>query len=160
MSQHKATVSWKSDNDTFLQGKFTRVHTWAFDGGAVVSASASPSVVPAPYSSTVGTGVHDAAHFIRSASDRSFSFESAGAHLTKTRSWSPTASKVSPPRTFCQTTATDRGEVARRTASGTAISCAGRRATNTRPASHTRGPIVSEAKQAELWAVAWSRVSL
>jgi organic hydroperoxide reductase OsmC/OhrA len=60
MSQHKATVSWKSDNDTFLQGKFTRVHTWAFDGGAVVSASASPSVVPAPYSSTVGVDPEEA----------------------------------------------------------------------------------------------------
>jgi organic hydroperoxide reductase OsmC/OhrA len=51
MSQHKATVSWKSDNETFLQGKFSRAHSWSFDGGLVVPASASPSVVPAPYSS-------------------------------------------------------------------------------------------------------------
>jgi organic hydroperoxide reductase OsmC/OhrA len=51
MSQHKATVSWKSDNENFMTGKFTRLHSWTFDGGAVVPASASPSVVPAPYSS-------------------------------------------------------------------------------------------------------------
>jgi organic hydroperoxide reductase OsmC/OhrA len=66
MSQHKATVSWKSDNDTFLQGKFTRVHTWTFDGGAVVQASASPSVVPAPWSSTAGVDPEEA--FVASVS--------------------------------------------------------------------------------------------
>jgi organic hydroperoxide reductase OsmC/OhrA len=66
MSQHKATVSWKSDNDRFLEGKFTRVHTWAFDGGAVVAASASPSVVPAPYSSAVGVDPEEA--FVASVS--------------------------------------------------------------------------------------------
>jgi hypothetical protein len=54
MAQHKATVSWKSDNDKFMEGKFTRQHTWTFDGGAVVAASASPSVVPVPYSSIEG----------------------------------------------------------------------------------------------------------
>ena len=31
MSQHKATVSWRSDNDRFAEGKFTRAHTWSFD---------------------------------------------------------------------------------------------------------------------------------
>jgi organic hydroperoxide reductase OsmC/OhrA len=66
MSQHKATVSWKSDNENFLAGKFTRVHTWAFDGGAVVAASASPSVVPAPYSSAVGIDPEEA--FVASVS--------------------------------------------------------------------------------------------
>jgi organic hydroperoxide reductase OsmC/OhrA len=51
MSQHKATVSWKCDNETFLQGKFSRAHSWRFDGGHVVPASSSPSVVPVPLSS-------------------------------------------------------------------------------------------------------------
>jgi len=33
-----------------LKGKYSREHTWSFDGGATVAASPSPSVVPAPYS--------------------------------------------------------------------------------------------------------------
>jgi organic hydroperoxide reductase OsmC/OhrA len=66
MSQHKATVSWKSDNENFLAGKFTRVHTWTFDGGAVIAASASPSVVPAPYSSAAGVDPEEA--FVASVS--------------------------------------------------------------------------------------------
>jgi organic hydroperoxide reductase OsmC/OhrA len=50
MSEHKATVSWKYTGEEFLRGKFSRAHTWSFDGGLTVPASASPSVVPAPYS--------------------------------------------------------------------------------------------------------------
>jgi organic hydroperoxide reductase OsmC/OhrA len=51
MSEHKATVSWKrSASDDFLKGRYSREHSWAFDGGAVVQASPSPSVVPKPYS--------------------------------------------------------------------------------------------------------------
>jgi organic hydroperoxide reductase OsmC/OhrA len=34
----------------FLKGRYSRVHTWMFDGGAAIAASPSPSVVPAPYS--------------------------------------------------------------------------------------------------------------
>jgi organic hydroperoxide reductase OsmC/OhrA len=50
MSEHKATVIWKRTSPDFLRGKYSREHTWAFDGGATVLASASPSVVPVPYS--------------------------------------------------------------------------------------------------------------
>ena len=60
MSQHKATVSWKSDNENFLQGKFTRAHTWTFDGGTVVPASASPAVVPAPLSNPAAVDPEEA----------------------------------------------------------------------------------------------------
>lgn len=66
MSQHKATVNWKSDNENFLAGKFTRKHSWTFDGGAVVPASASPSVVPAPYSSAEAVDPEEA--FVASVS--------------------------------------------------------------------------------------------
>src|SRR5204862_4337320 len=34
----------------FLKGKYSREHSWSFDGGATVPASSSPSVVPLPYS--------------------------------------------------------------------------------------------------------------
>jgi organic hydroperoxide reductase OsmC/OhrA len=50
MSNHKATIRWQRTSDEFLKGKYSREHTWEFDGGAVVQASPSPAVVPAPYS--------------------------------------------------------------------------------------------------------------
>jgi organic hydroperoxide reductase OsmC/OhrA len=34
----------------FLVGKYSREHTWSFDGGATMRASPSPNVVPVPYS--------------------------------------------------------------------------------------------------------------
>ncbi len=50
MSEHTAFISWKRTSPDFLKGKYSREHTWTFDGGARVPASASPSAVPAPYS--------------------------------------------------------------------------------------------------------------
>src|SRR5512133_1386304 len=50
MSEHKAIITWKREGPDFLKGKFSREHTWTFDGGVTVPASASPSVVPAPWS--------------------------------------------------------------------------------------------------------------
>ena len=49
MSEHKATIEWKRNSSDFLKGKYSREHTWLFDGGAKVQASSSPSVVPVPY---------------------------------------------------------------------------------------------------------------
>jgi organic hydroperoxide reductase OsmC/OhrA len=51
MSEHLATIRWQRGDADFIAGKYSRVHSWAFDGGAKVEASASPSVVPSPYSS-------------------------------------------------------------------------------------------------------------
>src|SRR5579872_5711480 len=49
MSEHRATVRWKKGpGEAFTDRRYTRVHEWAFDGGAVVRASASPHVVRAP----------------------------------------------------------------------------------------------------------------
>jgi organic hydroperoxide reductase OsmC/OhrA len=50
MSEHKATISWQSAGPDFMQGRFSREHTWTFDGGLSVPASASPSVVRPPMS--------------------------------------------------------------------------------------------------------------
>jgi organic hydroperoxide reductase OsmC/OhrA len=50
MSEHKATICWKRTSDEFLKGKYSREHTWTFDGGATVPASPSPANVPLPYS--------------------------------------------------------------------------------------------------------------
>jgi len=52
MAQHRATISWKAEGDgaAMRSGRYSRAHTWTFDGGAVVKASSSPSVVPLPFS--------------------------------------------------------------------------------------------------------------
>jgi organic hydroperoxide reductase OsmC/OhrA len=50
MADHRAIVSWKRTSPDFLRGKYSREHTWTFDGGITVPASPSPSVVPVPYS--------------------------------------------------------------------------------------------------------------
>ncbi len=60
MSEHKATISWKRTSPDFLKGRFSREHTWTFDGGATVPASASPSVVPAPFSNPAGVDPEEA----------------------------------------------------------------------------------------------------
>lgn len=53
MPEHALEISWKpAAGDDFLRGHYSRVHELRFDGGAVVQASASPSVVGAPWSST------------------------------------------------------------------------------------------------------------
>ncbi|HEV2211052.1 MAG TPA: OsmC family protein [Verrucomicrobiae bacterium] len=50
MSEHKAIITWKRTSPDFLKGKYSREHTWTFDGGLTLPASPSPSVVPVPYS--------------------------------------------------------------------------------------------------------------
>lgn len=51
MADYIATVRWQNDEgQDYPKGKYTRAHTWAFDGGIVVPASASPHVVRLPYS--------------------------------------------------------------------------------------------------------------
>ena len=50
MAEYKATLHWTRAGGDFLPGRYSREHTWSFDGGVTVPASASPSVVPVPYS--------------------------------------------------------------------------------------------------------------
>jgi organic hydroperoxide reductase OsmC/OhrA len=51
MAEHRATVSWRRGEGDFAKGHYSREHVWRFDGGIEVRASASPSVVPLPWSS-------------------------------------------------------------------------------------------------------------
>ncbi len=51
MSTHHATVDWRLEGD-FVTRRYSRAHTLIFDGGLTVPGSASPHVVPAPYSRT------------------------------------------------------------------------------------------------------------
>jgi organic hydroperoxide reductase OsmC/OhrA len=50
MSEHTATVRWECGAQIFTDGRYSRGHTWAFDGGVTVPASASPHVVRLPLS--------------------------------------------------------------------------------------------------------------
>lgn len=49
MSEHRATIAWRMTDGEFTKGRYSREHTWTFDGGATVPASPSPSNVPVPY---------------------------------------------------------------------------------------------------------------
>src|SRR5437868_6283387 len=66
MSEHKASIQWRRGEGDFLRGKYSRKHTWRFDGGAVVAASPSPSVVPTPYSNPANVDPEEA--FVASVS--------------------------------------------------------------------------------------------
>ena len=49
--EYTAKVTWeKSQEEDFTSGKYSRGHQWAFDGGLTVPASASPHIVPLPFS--------------------------------------------------------------------------------------------------------------
>ena len=49
---YKVTVKWtRGEQEAFSDNKYSRKHSWIFDGGAEVEASSSPHVVPVPYSS-------------------------------------------------------------------------------------------------------------
>jgi organic hydroperoxide reductase OsmC/OhrA len=50
VSTHVATIHWQRDGEKFSDSKYSRGHTWEFEGGAVVAASSSPDVVPLPFS--------------------------------------------------------------------------------------------------------------
>ena len=51
MSNYAAKLTWKVDTpETFTKGRYTRGHSWAFDGGVVVPASSSPHAVRVPLS--------------------------------------------------------------------------------------------------------------
>lgn len=50
MSDHIATVQWQRYQVQSTDNQYSREHIWQFDGGLEVPVSASPHVVPVPYS--------------------------------------------------------------------------------------------------------------
>ena len=56
---HGARILWKVTGD-FAAGTYSRAHEWHFDGGAVIRASSSPSVVPVPLSDVTGVDPEEA----------------------------------------------------------------------------------------------------
>ena len=57
---HTALIRWKNDAADFLDKRYSRAHTWTFDGGVVVPASSSPHVVPLPMSDAAAVDPEEA----------------------------------------------------------------------------------------------------
>lgn len=48
---YSVKILWeKKSNESFIDKKYSRVHSWIFDGGIEIKASSSPHVVPLPMS--------------------------------------------------------------------------------------------------------------
>jgi organic hydroperoxide reductase OsmC/OhrA len=62
MAEHKAAIRWAlpGDGEAFLKGRYSREHTWSFDGGVTVPASPAPSVIPVPFSNPAGVDPEEA----------------------------------------------------------------------------------------------------
>ncbi len=61
MSTYTAGIRWsRGATEKFTDNRYSRAHAWHFDGGAVVPASASPSVVPLPMSDPQGVDPEEA----------------------------------------------------------------------------------------------------
>ena len=61
MSKHECTITWQGGSaDDFRAGRFSREHTWSFDGGLTVPASASPAVVRPPMSNPAAVDPEEA----------------------------------------------------------------------------------------------------
>ena len=60
MSEYVATVEWKRNGAKFTDNRYSRAHSWRFDGGVTVPASSSPHVVPAPLSDPNGVDPEEA----------------------------------------------------------------------------------------------------
>ena len=52
ISAYTVTVRWQRGEQPFTDNRYSRGHTWSFDGGTEVAASSSPHIVPVPYSRT------------------------------------------------------------------------------------------------------------
>lgn len=60
MSEHKARIEWKLRGEDFAKGRYSREHTWSFDGGLTIPASPSPSVVKPPFSNPASVDPEEA----------------------------------------------------------------------------------------------------
>jgi organic hydroperoxide reductase OsmC/OhrA len=60
VAEYKAEIRWHSDGQAFTENRYSRAHTWLFDGGIVVPASSSPHLVPIPYSNPAAVDPEEA----------------------------------------------------------------------------------------------------
>lgn len=50
MTMISVEVRWERGDAVFTDNKYSRLHTWTFDGGSQIQASSSPHIVPLPMS--------------------------------------------------------------------------------------------------------------
>ncbi|MDO9607628.1 MAG: OsmC family protein [Brevundimonas sp.] len=50
MGVYEAKIAWSRGDQPFLDKRYSRLHSWTFDGGAVVPGSSAPVSVPVPMS--------------------------------------------------------------------------------------------------------------
>lgn len=60
MSRHTATIRWRLRDGEFVGGRYSREHTWSFDGGVTVPASPSPAVVRPPFANPAAVDPEEA----------------------------------------------------------------------------------------------------
>ncbi len=60
MHHYHATICWARDDSDFVRGRYSRAHQWRFDEGVTVPASASPLVVPLPFSARAAVDPEEA----------------------------------------------------------------------------------------------------
>jgi organic hydroperoxide reductase OsmC/OhrA len=60
MAVHTATIEWVRNDSKFTDNRYSRVHTWRFDGGLAVPASSSPHVVRVPLSNPANVDPEEA----------------------------------------------------------------------------------------------------
>lgn len=60
MSEYAAQVVWQLNGGSFLGRRYSRAHKWRFDGGVEVEASASPQIVPLPFSTEAAVDPEEA----------------------------------------------------------------------------------------------------
>lgn len=61
MATHNATIRWfASPGEDFAKGRYSRAHSWSFDGGTIVPASASPHIVPMPWADAAAVDPEEA----------------------------------------------------------------------------------------------------
>jgi len=60
MSQHTALLQWRFTGGDFLRGKYSRDHTWTFDGGLTIPASPAPGNAPKAFMNLAGIDPEEA----------------------------------------------------------------------------------------------------
>ena len=97
MSTYTATIRWSAKpGEDYAKGQYSRAHEWMFDCGVIVPASASPHIVPAPWSDAGCVDPEEA--FVASLSSchmnicAGLDFKAADAEMT--RAYDAAASKM------------------------------------------------------------------
>ena len=60
MSTYTSEIRWSRGEQKFTDNRYSRAHTWRFDGGTVVPASSSPHIVPLPMSDAAAVDPEEA----------------------------------------------------------------------------------------------------